>query len=124
LEAIYRHLEQTGRLALHLFDPRLDLLIDANTPLPELSGIHPETGRRYMGKIVRTNFDHLNQVRRDVWRYTEIGPNGEGHAEDIREMACVGPIVGNCIICSDSVASQSRRSTAILIALGRLTARN
>jgi ubiquinone/menaquinone biosynthesis C-methylase UbiE len=87
LNAIYRHLAQTGRLALHLFDPRLDLLIDANTALPGLSGIHPETGRRYMGEIVRTNFDHLNQVRRDLWRYTEIGPNGDGHAEDTREMA-------------------------------------
>ena len=34
LEAIRRHLEPTGRLALHLFDPRLDLLIDAKIILP------------------------------------------------------------------------------------------
>jgi ubiquinone/menaquinone biosynthesis C-methylase UbiE len=82
LEAICRHLEHTGRLALHLFDPRLDLLIDANTALPRLSGIHPETGRQYMGEILRINFDHLNQVRRDLWRFTEIGPNGERYVED------------------------------------------
>ena len=48
---------------------------------------HPETGRRYLGEILRTNFDHLNQVRRDLWRYVEIGPNGEVLAEDTREMA-------------------------------------
>ena len=32
-------------------------------------------------------FDHVNQVRRDLWRYTEIGPNGEVLAQDTREMA-------------------------------------
>jgi ubiquinone/menaquinone biosynthesis C-methylase UbiE len=87
LEAIRRHLEPTGRLALHLFDPRLDWLIDVNVRLPGLSGTHPETGRRYTGEILRTNFDHLNQIRRDLWRYAEIGPNGEVRAEDTREMA-------------------------------------
>jgi ubiquinone/menaquinone biosynthesis C-methylase UbiE len=46
LEAVRRHLKPTGRLALHSFDPRLDLLIDANAALPGLSGSHPETGRR------------------------------------------------------------------------------
>ena len=87
VEAIRRHLEPTGRLALHLFDPRLDLLIDANVTLPGLSGTHPETGRRYVGEVLRTKFDHLSQIRRDLWRYAEIGPNGEVLAEDTREMA-------------------------------------
>jgi SAM-dependent methyltransferase len=87
LEAIRRHLESTGRLALHLFDPRLDLLVDASITLPGLSGTHPETRRRYVGEILRTNFDHINQVRRDLWRYAEIGPDGEVLAEDTREMA-------------------------------------
>jgi ubiquinone/menaquinone biosynthesis C-methylase UbiE len=87
LEAIRRHLEPSGRLALHLFDPRLDWLIDPELILPRLSGTHPETGRRYVGEIVRTSFDHLHQIRRDLWRYAEIGPNGEVLAEDTREMA-------------------------------------
>jgi len=87
LEAIYRHLEPTSRLALHVFDPRLDLLIDPNITPPGLSGTHPETGRRYTGEVLRTQFDHLNQVRRDLWRYTEIGPSGEVLAQDTREMA-------------------------------------
>jgi ubiquinone/menaquinone biosynthesis C-methylase UbiE len=87
LEAIHRHLEPTGRLVLHVFDPRLDLLIDPNITQPALSGTHPETGYRYTGEVLRTRFDHLNQVRRDLWRYTEIAPNGEVLAQDMREMA-------------------------------------
>ena len=86
LEGIRRHLEPTGRLALHLFDPRLDLLTDRDIRLPGLSGTHPETGRRDVARVLRTNFDHLNQLRRDLWRYAEIGPNGETLAEDTREM--------------------------------------
>jgi hypothetical protein len=31
--------------------------------------------------------DHLNQIRRDLWRYTEIGSNGEALVKDTREMA-------------------------------------
>jgi hypothetical protein len=87
LDAVHRHLEPGGRLALHLFDPRLDLLIDGNTAAPGLSGTHPETGRRYVADMVETRLDHLAQVRRDLWRYREIGPNGEVIAEDTREMA-------------------------------------
>jgi ubiquinone/menaquinone biosynthesis C-methylase UbiE len=87
LQAIHRHLDPAGRLVLHLFDPRLDLLIDASTTLPGLSGVHPETGLRYVGEVLRTDFDHLNQVRRDLWRYVEVGPDGAVLAEDTREMA-------------------------------------
>ena len=56
LDAIRRHLESTGRVALHLFDPRLDLLIDASSTLPHLSGTHPDTGRRYLGEIPPNQF--------------------------------------------------------------------
>jgi len=87
LEAIRRHLESNGRLALHLFDPRLDLLIAADTPPSALSGIHPVTGHRYIGEVLRTRFDHLAQIRRDLWRYTKIGADGAVLAHDTREMA-------------------------------------
>lgn len=87
LEAIHRHLERTGRLVLHLFDPRLDLLIDSNISWPGLSGAHPETGHCYAGEMIQTSFDHLNQVRRDLWRYTEFGANGEVLEQSTREMA-------------------------------------
>jgi hypothetical protein len=83
---MHRHLEDTG-LVLQLFDPRLDLLIDANIAWPALSGTDPQTGCRYKGRMLRTSFDHLNQVRRDLWRDTELAPNGEVIAQDAREMA-------------------------------------
>jgi ubiquinone/menaquinone biosynthesis C-methylase UbiE len=87
LTAIRRHLEDNGRLALHLFDPRLDLLVDGKSAAPPLSGTHPVTGRRYLGEMLRTRLDHLAQVRRDLWRYREMGADGEVLAEDTREMA-------------------------------------
>jgi hypothetical protein len=87
LDAMHRHLEGTGRLVLHFFDPRLDLLIDATITRPGLSGTHAETGCRYAGEMLRTRFDHLNQIRHDLWRYTEIRPNGDVLAEETREMA-------------------------------------
>lgn len=87
LEALHRHLQPGGRLALHLFDSRLDLLSDPDIPQPGLAGTHPESGLRYTGEILRTDFDHLNQVRRDLWRYTEIGHDGKVVAQDTREMA-------------------------------------
>jgi SAM-dependent methyltransferase len=87
LEAIRRHLEPDGRLALHLFDPRLDLLTDENAPAAGHSGTDRATLRRYVGEVLRIRFDHLAQIRRDLWRYTEIGTNGEILAEDTREMA-------------------------------------
>jgi SAM-dependent methyltransferase len=87
LEAIRRHLATDGRLALHLFDPRLDRLIDENTAPSGLSGTDPLTRRRYVGEILRTRFDHLNQTRRDLWRYSELDGNGQVVAEDTREIA-------------------------------------
>jgi SAM-dependent methyltransferase len=87
LDGIRRHLRPPARLALHLFDPRLDLLIDPDIPQPGHSGTHPDTGLRYTAEVLQTRFDHLNQVRRDLWRYTESGNGGEVLAQDTREMA-------------------------------------
>lgn len=87
LEGIRNHLEPCGRLALHLFDPRLDFLTDEEAPMPGHSGRHQVTERQYIGEILRTRFDHLAQVRRDVWRYAELGEDGEVLREATREMA-------------------------------------
>ena len=86
LQGIHRHLEPGGRLALHLFDPRLDFLIDEGAPIPKTSGTSDSTGRRYVGEIVETRFDHLAQIRRDLWRYAEIGSDGAVLREETREM--------------------------------------
>jgi ubiquinone/menaquinone biosynthesis C-methylase UbiE len=87
LTAIERHLEPGGRLALHLFDPRLDLLTGATTLPAEISGADPVTGHRFVGEILRTRFDHLTQIRRDVWRYRELDSARTVVAEESREMA-------------------------------------
>ena len=76
-----------GPVAALLMVAAAEMLIDASIRLPGLSGTHPETRRRYIGEILRTNLDHLNQVRRDLWRYAEIAPDGQVLAEDTREMA-------------------------------------
>jgi SAM-dependent methyltransferase len=47
LTGVRRHLRVDGRLALHLFDPRFDLLADENPPAIRQSGIDPATQRRY-----------------------------------------------------------------------------
>jgi len=87
LEAIRRHLEPASRLALHLFDPRLDLLT-GESPLPiTMAGTHATTGRHYRAEVLRTRLDHLAQVRRDLWRYQELGPDGQALREETREMA-------------------------------------
>ena len=86
LEAFHSHLMLGGRLALHLFDPRLDLLVDIDAPIPRSSGTHEPTGRRYIAEVERTEFDHLAQIRRDLWRYAEIGAGGTVLREDTREL--------------------------------------
>jgi ubiquinone/menaquinone biosynthesis C-methylase UbiE len=86
LQGIHRRLEPSGRLALHLFDPRLDLLSGQSSPAPKLSGTHPATGRRYAGEVLETRFDHVAQVRTDLWRYSEIDASGKAVAEDRRAM--------------------------------------
>jgi hypothetical protein len=87
LQAARRHLQPQGRLALHLFDPRFDLLLDENPPAIRLSGTDPTTGRCFVGEITRTRRDYLNQIRRDLWRYTETDANGALLQEATREMA-------------------------------------
>lgn len=86
LEGMRDHLEPDGRLALHLFDPRLDFLVDEALPMPGHSGTHPDSGRHFIGEILQTRFDHLAQVRRDLWRYAELGSEGAPLREATREM--------------------------------------
>lgn len=87
LESMRKHLEPDGLLVLHLFDPRLDFLIDEEAPMPGHAGTHPASGRRFVGEILKTRFDHLAQIRRDLWRYAELDAAGETLREATREMA-------------------------------------
>lgn len=67
LAIMRRHLARGGRLVLHLFDPRLDLLIEGAAELPRLQGLDPSTQCSYRGEVVQARFDHVAQVRRDLW---------------------------------------------------------
>src|SRR5262249_47011471 len=62
LASMARHLGPDGRLALHLFDPRLDLLIDTAPSVPEISRPDAATGHRFVAEVLRTRFDHLAQI--------------------------------------------------------------
>ena len=86
LAGIHRHLEFGGKLALHLFDPRFDILTGNAGPPAGNSGTHPESRHRYVAEVLETAFDHLLQIRRDVWRYREYEPGGSMLREETREM--------------------------------------
>jgi SAM-dependent methyltransferase len=124
LEAIRRHLEPGGRLALHLFDPRLDWLIDPKTIPPGLSGTDPETGRRYMRRF-------SEQVSTTSTKFAAIygvtprpAPMARCWLRTLARWRFAGPIAGSCVTCSNSVVWQSRRSTAISPDARQPTARN
>ena len=86
LTGVHRRLRPDGRLALHLFDPRFDLLAYENPPAIRQSGIDLATQHRYVGEILRTRRDYLNQIRRDLWRYAENDLNGALLENATREM--------------------------------------
>jgi SAM-dependent methyltransferase len=87
LAIIRRHLARGGRLVLHLFDPRLDLLIEGAADLPRLQGLDPSTQCTYSGEVAQTSFDHVAQVRRDLWQYTVRSQAGQVVEQATREMA-------------------------------------
>jgi hypothetical protein len=87
LAVIHRHLAPNGRVALNLFDPRLDLLIDETPRQPVLRGTDPITGHTFTGELLSARFDYLAQIRHDLWRYREHALDGALLAEDTRDMA-------------------------------------
>lgn len=87
LAAIHRHLAPDGRVALHLFDPRIDLLVDETPRQPVLRGTDPVTGHGFTGEMLSARFDYLAQIRHDLWRYREYAQDGALLAEDTRDMA-------------------------------------
>lgn len=87
LGVIRRHLRPGGLMALHLYDPRLDVLVGDGGAGPVSEGMHPVSGRRYAAEVLRCRFDYIAQVRHDVWRYTELDATGRVIAEATRELA-------------------------------------
>jgi SAM-dependent methyltransferase len=76
LATVRRHLRPDGRLALDVFDPRLDMLTPGTHPIERrLSGTLPSGNRVDAGPFERTN-DPISQVLVERWRFLEIEPDG------------------------------------------------
>jgi SAM-dependent methyltransferase len=77
LAAFRRHLRPDGILALHLFDPDFRFLMPGATgPVERQSGVDRQTGRRLEGVLETGVFDHVAQVRHDLWRYRTFEADG------------------------------------------------
>lgn len=78
-----RHLRTDGRLALDVFDPRLDLLTPGTHPIArQVTGRLPSGNVVEAGPFERTN-DPLRQVLVERWRFVERDAEGnEVRAED------------------------------------------
>ena len=88
LTAFRRHLRPDGILALHLFDPDYRFLLE-NTkgPLDRQIGVDRQTGRRVEGILETAHFDHVAQVRRDLWRYRAFETDGTVAEEETLELS-------------------------------------
>ncbi|MEM7251072.1 MAG: class I SAM-dependent methyltransferase [Pseudomonadota bacterium] len=87
LHCIGEQLHPRGYLALHLFDPRLELLSDGAPPFPSRLGRDVARAIDYVAVCTGSRFDHLAQIRYDQWRYSARRSNGELVNEECREMA-------------------------------------
>ena len=77
LAAVRQHLRPGGSLALHLFDPDLRLLLPgASGPIDRQVGVDRDTGRPVEAMLQTSLFDHVNQVRRDLWCYRAFATDG------------------------------------------------
>ena len=79
LEAVRQHLRPRGRICLHLFDPRLDLIVpgDAPAPVPDPPPVrHPESGRRVRISVTNRRTDPLHQTLEETWLFHELGEDG------------------------------------------------
>jgi ubiquinone/menaquinone biosynthesis C-methylase UbiE len=88
LTGILRHLRPGGIVAVHLFDPDLRFLLPGSTtaPVERQIGIDRETGRRIEAELEATSFDHVMQVRRDLWRYRAFDADGTVVEEETLEL--------------------------------------
>jgi ubiquinone/menaquinone biosynthesis C-methylase UbiE len=88
LAAIRRHLRPDGCLVLHLFDPNLRLLLPgAPAPIERQVGVDRDTGRPVEGVLEAAELDHVNQVRRDLWRYRAFAADGTVAEEQVLELS-------------------------------------
>jgi len=88
LAAFRRHLRKGGILALHLFDPDLRFLLPGATgPVDRARCVDRSTGRTVEAVLETALFDHVNQTRRDLWRYRTFAPDGTIAEEEALELS-------------------------------------
>lgn len=76
LDLVFEHLRPGGFVALHLFDPRLDLCLPGRMPGRTDTKIDPTTGNTIRVDVLFRENDTLAQIGREVWRFSEIDSSG------------------------------------------------
>ena len=80
LQAVRRHMKPGARLVIDIFDPLLDRILPGDqmetSHLPVDATVDPETGHRFEVETLSRHNDTVNQVLREVWRFTEREPSG------------------------------------------------
>ena len=76
LNRVFAHLRPGGRVAIHLFDPRLDLCTPGRMPGRTETKVDPDTGQTIRVDVLYRDNDTLKQIVREVWRFTVIDPSG------------------------------------------------
>jgi len=76
LGRVFEHLRPGGLVALHLFDPRLDLCLPGRMPGRTDTRIDPETGNAIRVDVLFRENDTVAQIVREVWRFSEIDSSG------------------------------------------------
>jgi SAM-dependent methyltransferase len=88
LACFRRHLRPDGILALHLFDPDFRFLLPGSKgPFDRQYGVDCQTGRRVEGVLETALFDHVMQVRRNLWRYRAFEADGAIAEEETLELS-------------------------------------
>ncbi len=88
LACFRRHLRPGGLLALHLFDPDLRFLLPgAKGPIDRQIGVDRDSGHPVEAVLETALFDHVNQVRRDLWRYRLFALDGAVLEEEALELS-------------------------------------
>ena len=82
LRSVHRHLTEDGLLVIHVFDPRLEMLVEGSEREEELPILHdPFNDNLIEACITMRELDRVEQVLREVWKFTEL----DGTRVPIRE---------------------------------------
>jgi SAM-dependent methyltransferase len=88
LAAFRRHLRRHGTLVLHLFDPDLRFLLPGASPPVGDHARGTDRDTRPVEAMLETDMlDHVNQVRRELWRYRAFAADGTITEKETLELA-------------------------------------